>query len=616
MGMRNTGFHRSSPRTLRRRYNTVEQAMKSNKRNHDIFFYGLAFLVALGLRCYQLGAASLSEGEAGWAMQALGLSRGSAVSLGAQPAYLLLTSVLFSVFGSTIFMARILPALAGSLLVWLPFFFRRWMGDSIWLRRAGVVMAFGLALDPGLVSLSRQIGSPMLAVAFTLLALACLYNRYSIWLGIFAGLALLSGPAFIQGLLILGLSWGVFRVVGGLRFPAQSESNDNDQEPADEPIPASSLRVSLVAFLLTVLVAGTLFLHVPQGLGALADTLSAYLKTWVTPSGIPLLRLPASLLVYQLITVIFGFIAGLRAWFGHWEDQRIQRGFAGLSVWAIVALIIPLLYLGRQVGDLAWMLIPLWALAAIEISRAFLPEEDQATRLVAAGLGVLLCVFTVIGWLNLLAIGRFQSNVILYWAIIVGAFLLGLVAVLLVITGWSAHAAKLGVIWALCVVLGLFLFSNTWGSTIVRHNGAQELWSVSPTPGQMDQLMTTLSDLSSWNTGLRDQLEVVALTDSPSVQWELRNFPYARFQSSLSSSEAPPAVITLKESEEPALAQDYRGQDFVWLLSPGWQGVFPPQFINWLAFRQAPLSQEQVILWARSDAFPGGSSNISGNAAP
>jgi len=132
--------------------------------------YWLAFLLALVLRLAQLGAAPLTDTEAGWALQALSLAHGGGAALGAQPAYILLTSRLFNLFGDTNFMARLFPTLAGSFLVWLPFTLRRWMGASPWLRRAGVVMAFGLALDPGLVSLSRQVGSQVPALAFTLLA--------------------------------------------------------------------------------------------------------------------------------------------------------------------------------------------------------------------------------------------------------------------------------------------------------------------------------------------------------------------------------------------------------------------------------------------------------------
>jgi hypothetical protein len=152
--------------------------------------------------------------------------------------------------------------------------------------------------------------------------------------------------------------------------------------------------------------------------------------------------------------------------------------------------------------------------------------------------------------------------------------------------------------------------------SIVRQNGAQELWPIPATTGQADQLNLTLSDLSSWGTGLRDQLEIVALVDSPALKWELRRFPNAHFETTLSATESPPVVITLKGTELPNLAEKYRGQDFVWWLYPGWQGVFPPNFINWLAFRQAPLNKDQIVLWARGDIFPGGTFDTSESVVP
>jgi hypothetical protein len=586
--------------------------MKANKITTWVPLYWLAFLLALGLRLYRLGAAPLSEAEAGWALQALGLAHGGAVALGPQPAYILLTSQLFSIFRDTNFLARFIPALAGSLIVWLPCFFQGWIGDSSRLQRAGVVMAFGLAIDPGLVAVSRLAGSLMPAMAFTLLALVCLYNWRMIWAGIFAGLALLSGPAFLQGILILGVSWGLYHLAGRRWTGSQSEE-DVVEQPS---VPIPSIRTGGAAFILTLLFAGSLFLRAPQGLGALAETIPAYLKAWVASSGIPVLRLPASLLIYQPLVLIFGLIGAVRTWSGTWDDQRVRQRMAGLSLWALVAFLLPWLYAGRQVGDLVWVLIPLWALAATEISRSLVIDEDRATRLVAAGLALLLIVFAVIGWINLLSIGRYQVNVVIYWGIIIGAFLLGLIAVLLVIAGWSAKAAKLGVVLSLCILFGLQLVSNTWGMAILRQNGVQELWNNPPTTGQADLLKQTLTDLSSWNTGLRDQLEVVMLADSSALKWALRDFPNAHYETSLSSTESPPVVITLKGAEEPRLAQQYRGQDFVWRLYPGWQSVFPPDFINWLAFRQAPLAKDQIILWARTDVFPGGGSGAAGNTTP
>jgi hypothetical protein len=162
----------------------------------------------------------------------------------------------------------------------------------------------------------------------------------------------------------------------------------------------------------------------------------------------------------------------------------------------------------------------------------------------------------------------------------------------------------------------LWLFSNSWGMAIVRKNGAQELWSIPATTGQADLLNDTLSDLSSWDTGLKDQLEIVTLVDSPALKWDLRHFPNVRFGSTLSADETPAVVITAKDADFPSLAEKYRGQDFIWKLTPGWQGVLPPNLINWLAFRQAPLNQELIILWARSDIFPGGTSSKSDSIIP
>ncbi len=589
--------------------------MTDHHYSHEHYFYWLAFLIALALRLFQLGLAPLSETEAGWALQALSLARGQTVTLGAQPAYLVLTSQLFSLMDATNFLARLCPALAGSLLVWLPFCFRRWMGDEGWLHRAGLVLAFGLAIDPGLVSLSRQVGSQVPAVAFTLLALAAIVNRRMVWAGIFVALALLSGPAFLQGLLILVISWGLFRLAGRRKAAEPSDADEPELQPAP-PSRLNLFRNAVPAFILTLLFAGVLFFRLPQGLGAFADTLPAYLRSWITPSGIPVLRLPASLLIYQPLVIIFAVSASTHLWFRRQDDQPVRPVLLGLGLWAIIAILLPLLTVGRQVGDLAWALIPLWVLASLEIGCLLQGGGEVTTFIVAGCLAALLFVLAVVGWINTLDIGRYQSNITLYWAMNIGAFLLGLIAVLLVAAGWSVDAARFGVAGAVCIVLGLQLISNTVGMSIVRLNNAQELWPTPPTTGQADLLLTTLTDLSSWNTGLRDQLEIVVLDSSPSLQWALRNFPDARFESTLATGDTPPVVITLKGTEEPVLAQQYRGEDFVWLLSPAWPGALPPDFVNWLAFRNAPLNQSQLILWARADIFPGAAAGPAGRPVP
>jgi hypothetical protein len=362
--------------------------------------------------------------------------------------------------------------------------------------------------------------------------------------------------------------------------------------------------------------AGTLFMRAPQGLAALADSLSAYLNSWVVPSGIPALRLPVSLLIYQLVVLIFAIATIARIWFGKRQDQPLRLLAAGMGLWSLVAIVLPLIYSGRQVADMAWALIPLWVLASLEIGRSLHAAESRVANIAAICLAVLLFLLAVIGWMNILAINRDPSRTLLYVAIILGAFLLGMIAVLLVAAGWSTRAALIGMVAALSFSFGLQIISNTVVMTLVHQNDARELWSPASTTAQADLLLASLADLSSWNTGLRDQLEIVAVDAPASLQWALRDFPHARFSTALSSTASPPVVITLKGAEEPSLAEKYRGEDFVWAQSPAWPGAYPPDFINWLTSRSAPLAQTQVILWARADIFPGGTSGTGALPAP
>src|SRR5262245_43672562 len=175
--------------------------MNSSRLKNEGWLYWLAFLLALGFRFIQLGASSLNDSEASLALQALHIAQGKSPLLDPQPAYILFTSILFAIIESTNFMARFLPALVGSTLVFVPYFFREKISP-----RPALLLAFLFAFDPGLVAISRQASGTILAVTFLLFAWGMWLNRRAIPAGIFAGLALLSGPSLWAGLLTLGLT--------------------------------------------------------------------------------------------------------------------------------------------------------------------------------------------------------------------------------------------------------------------------------------------------------------------------------------------------------------------------------------------------------------------------
>ena len=181
--------------------------MKPGKLTVEHGIYCLAFLMALGVRFLALGSSFLSDQEATWALQALNLAKNSHALIGAQPAYVLLTSALFYVFPSSEWLARFWPALVGSLLVLSPFLFRKHLGKV-----AAMCLAFFLALDPGMVAVSRQADGSMLAITFVVLAFGFYLQCQPVLLGICAGLAILSGPELWPGLLALALvaGWSSF----------------------------------------------------------------------------------------------------------------------------------------------------------------------------------------------------------------------------------------------------------------------------------------------------------------------------------------------------------------------------------------------------------------------
>src|SRR5262245_3158439 len=137
----------------------------------EAWLYLFAFLLALTVRVVKLGASPLTDLEAKWALQALGVTQGTQPVLGSEPAYVLLTSILFFLYGNgTNFLARLIPALTGTALVFVPLLFRSRLKP-----RPSLMLAFFLALDPGLVALSRQAGSPILALTFLLLGWGLLW---------------------------------------------------------------------------------------------------------------------------------------------------------------------------------------------------------------------------------------------------------------------------------------------------------------------------------------------------------------------------------------------------------------------------------------------------------
>ncbi len=452
--------------------------MDSLRPKRELWLYGLIFLLALALRVIRLGAFPLTDAEAAPALQALQIVQGARPVIGPNSTYVLLTGLFFFFTESSNFLARFIPALAGSFLVFIPFLFRRRLNPT-----AALLMALFLAVDPGLLALSRQAGSSILALTFLLYAWAFLERGSWIPAGIFAALAALGGPAVWAGLLGLGLSWAILQSME--RGAPATETKEAEPVPEPRPRLPVGWKTALISFLVTFVLFGTVIFLVPGGMNGALDGLIAYLRGWVNLSGVPGRLIFLSLFLYQPLITILALIALVRGWIA--GDRQVIR----LSIWLLVALLLAVFYPAHQVHDLVWALVPLAALAALELSRHFdiLLEE----RLEVAGVTLLTLLILAFAWLDLASLPwnaavAGQSN-LRFW-LLFGALFLLVVSLLLVAVGWSARTARLGGIWGMTLFLALFSISAALAAGRLRAGYTSELWELGalPGPGRTDHL--------------------------------------------------------------------------------------------------------------------------------
>lgn len=552
---------------------------------YEGWLYALAFLLAIALRLIGLGHMPLNDFEARLALQSLHLANGLKPVLDAHPAYILFTMPLFFLYGGGMnALARLVPALVGSALVFTPLLFQ----DRI-RPRPSLILAFFIALDPGLVAVSRQAGSPILALTFLVFALGFLNRNDFRKAGIFAALALLGGPAIWAGLLGLALSLAIYQAAK-LRF-----SDEDKAKPFS--MDASQRNEFFIAIAVTLLLAGTLLFLVPNGLSAALASIPAYLSGWRAVVKVNISWLFISLLAYQPFALLLCILAVIRGW------VKASRKIIPLSIWFVVALILAVIYPARQISDLVWVLIPLYALASLELMRFIniFPEERAET----AGAILLTAFLWVFGWLNFTSTvwsipgeSTFNQHLIM----VIGSVVLLILSIVLVAFGWSVRVAQRGLVWGLGLSLGVLSLAGTLGVTGLRGAFNPELWWQPSIPLQADLLTTTVDDLSEWSKGYDDGVPVVIIgIDSPALEWALREHS-PKIANFFDASE-PPALIVTTNEFDPNTISPYRGQDFSWKFTTSWVAAQPRDWLKWLAYREMPQTGETIILWASNDLF-------------
>ncbi|MEI7849316.1 MAG: hypothetical protein WCK35_26190 [Chloroflexota bacterium] len=588
----------------------------NRERNLEYGLYALAFGLALAIRLLRLGELPLGDEEARWAMQALNLTRGLKPILGPQPAYVMLTSLAIFILQASNFATRLVPALFGALLTLAPYGFRDRLGS-----KAALVLAFFLAFDPGFLAFSRLAGSPILVVVALLFAWSFWRstNRNVPAAGISIGLTLLSGPALWPGLLGLGIAFGLSKGIVGAeqRGPRPARDGETDASADQLPVPGAAVTRSkwliLSAYALgTYVLLGSAFL-LPAGSGGLSAGLAsipAYFGGWldftaeVGPGiggNVPVSRLLTGLVTYELLALVLALLGLVRGILR--RDELVIK----LGLWLGVSLILALAYPSRQMFDLAWVLVPLLALAAVEVSTYMVPIQDG--NLETIGMAVFTASMLIFATLNYSAIALTTPDpaaLQLRWWMFLGALGLLAISIGLVAFGWSYVSAIQGAQWGTLVVLAFISLSMAIAAAGLRTARTVELWPTGAYTGQAQTLISQMNDLSRWKAGVNSSLDVtIAGVDSPALLWALRDWNLTVLDDANLgvSGTTPSVVIASDQFVSTDIESTYRGQDLSWRVYPLWNQGLMSDWFKWSIMHVFPQRDEKIILWVRSDVF-------------
>jgi len=560
--------------------------MKLKSEQIERLLWALAISLALLLRLVKLGTAPLTDFEALNALPVFNWLQNGLVPNGSQAAYTLFSGLVFYLFGSTNFAARFIPAFTGSLLVLAPLFLRGLLG-----RWPALIAAFGLAIDPVLVAISRQADGSIWAIAFTLYAIGFMLNRRFVWSGICFGMALLGGPNLWMGWLGLGVAI----------FASNRKHSSGEVDAIQNGHPARLFEPRVIsAAALTLVAVGTFFLFAPFGLSMAAGSLPEFLRSWTQNSYFTIQTAAIALLSYTFLPFILGTIQSISGW----RDKDKIDQF--LTIWVVVALLLWFACRGRVMGYAGWVMIPLWVLAARQIA-VWLRKPEFDVRFTAAMAAVVfvLLFFIILNAVGILHPAAWSAETNLQIVKIVVAFVLLGLAIVLVGWGWNWSAARQGVQWASGAALLLILVSMSLRAGGLGVRPQTELWRSGAYFVDADLLDKTLHDLSIYKSGEVNRLQVsVVGIQSPMVKWILRDFSNVQYSDRISMQESPDIILT-NDQTQPGQISTYRGQDFVLSVQPAWSLMIGSNWSNWLVFREAPQETTKFILWARTDLFPG-----------
>lgn len=495
-----------------------------------------------------------------------------------------LTAYLFSIFGSSDLLARLLPALAGSALVALFWPLSRYVGGAA-LAAAGL-----LAFSPLLVHLSRS-SLPYSVGAFLSLTMV---------LSLFAYLRTQRPQYLFVLVLSLGLALGSDLVSTStalivIAFLAYEIAWRRSQEVLAAAGLIRQNPALLIASLLFFL--GALELGVTH-FGTSVDRLNlAGLRQWVDMfalprDGLPWHFHPGILMSYEALLLLLGgsaYLWLLSRWVAsRGEDVSLFQRF--LFFWASGAAVVIAITTRREAGQLVLLLLPLALLAGSWLERIAAETEPASLGRAAPYLAPVLALagyiaFVLVQWAQAGEVGSAGERIGVILA------LAGVIALIWITWNMLGRQAAGG---SLALALVLLAIVAIHGSTSVMYGRGSEFLAAERVDPHVFQLQERLAAFEAERPGR------IAVHESflPSLGWYLRDVKGIVFAPS-----AADAVAIVTPPGEP-VPSGYRSQG-AWPIAEGWlpHSVDPLNWWRWLVYREpwGDISLREADLLVRTE---------------
>ncbi len=549
--------------------------------------YGGLFLAGLLVRLAALGRAPLLAEELPTALAAWRALQGVAPgATGYAPLLLNVQAALF-VLRAGPFAVRLLPALAGALLVVLP-----WLGRRILGRTGALAAAALLAFSPGWVYAGRVADGALLSVALGAASLALGWRylgtgeRRDVRLAAVALAASLTAGAAIYTALtaiaLLGILWWG-RASAGRRALL-----------AERLRAAGRAKAPLLFALALPALATALWLN-PGGLGAVADLAGAWVGALAPGrTDLPWHHLLRVLAMYEPLMLL---LAAVGAYYGVRGRQRLELG---LLLWLTYALLLGTALGQREPRWLLGALLPLTLLAA----RGVQALCETAPLLERGDLAPFVLGLSLLGFAHL-QFAYYARSLDLLFAIY-GGFSLAILALGLIGYGiWVRPAAARRA--ALLLVALALALPSVRGTFALAFDRARDPWEpllyrpASAALAGLEPLIESLSLQRAGDGRIVDLLYEEGL--GPQVAWALREYPNARATERVGVQPTATVLITGPRTRV-EWPQGYAGQPFVLWEEPTDAGETWPYRLRWLLYRQpGPQAQREMFwVWVRMPA--------------